>query len=94
MVAKPLCPLYKNIIKHLDRARYPELRYCKDSLIEKTMYRNYKNMELCQKALLKNALDTGGQDNFSIVLCATLPLNSTKCRVGLKGKIKKFLAKL
>ena len=46
------------------------------------------------KALLKNALDTGGQDNISIVLCATLPLNSTKCRVGLKGKIKKFLAKL
>ena len=26
MVAKPLCPLYKNIIKPLDRARYPELR--------------------------------------------------------------------
>ena len=28
MVAKPLCSLYKNIIKPLDRARYPELRYC------------------------------------------------------------------
>ena len=27
MVAKPLCPLYKNIIKPLDRTRYPELRY-------------------------------------------------------------------
>ena len=27
MVAKPLCPLYKNIIKPLDRARYPELRF-------------------------------------------------------------------
>ena len=27
MVAKPLCHLYKNIIKPLDRARYPELRY-------------------------------------------------------------------
>ena len=27
MVSKPLCPLYKNIIKPLDRARYPELRY-------------------------------------------------------------------
>lgn len=27
MVAKPLCPLYKNIIKPLDRDRYPELRY-------------------------------------------------------------------
>ena len=32
MVAKPLCPLYKNIIKPLDRARYPELRY-KDTII-------------------------------------------------------------
>ena len=27
MVAKPLCPLYKNIIKPLGRAYYPELRY-------------------------------------------------------------------
>ena len=27
MVAKPLCPLYKNIIKPLDKAHYPELRY-------------------------------------------------------------------
>ena len=26
MVAKPLCPLYKYIIKPLDRAYYPELR--------------------------------------------------------------------
>ena len=26
MVAKPLCPLYKNIIKPLDKAHYPELR--------------------------------------------------------------------
>ena len=31
MVAKPLCPLYKNIIKPLDRARYPELRYLEDN---------------------------------------------------------------
>ena len=32
MVAKPLYPLYKNIIKPLDRVRYPELRYilCKE----------------------------------------------------------------
>ena len=27
MVAKPLCPLYKKIIKPLDKAHYPELRY-------------------------------------------------------------------
>ena len=30
MVAKPLCPLYKYIIKPLDRAYYPELRYIYD----------------------------------------------------------------
>ena len=38
MVAKPLCPLYKNIIKPLDRARYPELRYNMDINIEKADY--------------------------------------------------------
>ena len=27
MVAKPLCPLYKKIIKPLDKAHYPALRY-------------------------------------------------------------------
>ena len=31
MVAKPLCPLYKYIIKPLDRAYYPELRYAMHS---------------------------------------------------------------
>ena len=39
MVAKPLCPLYKNIIKPLDRARYPELRYvyAKDRILTANM---------------------------------------------------------
>ena len=34
MVAKPLCPLYKYIIKPLDRAYYPELRYYDTNRIE------------------------------------------------------------
>ena len=38
MVAKPLCPLYKNIIKPLDRARYPELRLCY-SKVRKTIHK-------------------------------------------------------
>ena len=33
MVAKPLYPLYKNIIKPLDRVRYPELRFICDELL-------------------------------------------------------------
>ena len=67
--------------------------YCRDSLIEKTMYRNYSDIEQCSKALLQNALDTGGQDNISIVLCATLPQNSKNLNIGLKGRIKQILSK-
>ena len=37
MVAKPLYPLYKNIIKPLDRVRYPELRYIIDHWVEKML---------------------------------------------------------
>lgn len=68
--------------------------YCRDSLIEKTMYRNYKDVEQCQKALLQNALDSGGQDNISIVLCATLPQNCKKSSISIKGKIKQFLSRI
>jgi len=38
MVAKPLYPLYKNIIKPLDRVRYPELRYVL-ALLVMTLFR-------------------------------------------------------
>ena len=42
MVAKPLCPLYKNIIKPLDRARYPELRYWLKRLYFTDGYEQYR----------------------------------------------------
>ena len=38
MVAKPLCPLYKNIIQPLDRARYPELR--------SSMFKNCRSLQV------------------------------------------------
>lgn len=49
MVAKPLCPLYKNIIKPLDRARYPELRY----IMEQKKYKqiNTKTPEIQEMIL-------------------------------------------
>ena len=37
MVAKPLCPLFKNIIKPLDRARYPELRYMNEEMLKEML---------------------------------------------------------
>ena len=68
--------------------------FCDDLSIEKTMYRNYEDMEQCKKALLKNAMETGGQDNISIVLCATLSQDGENCNIGIKGRIKRFLSKL
>lgn len=65
--------------------------YCKDSLIEKTMYRNYGDLNQCQDALLKIALDAGGEDNISICLCALS--NDTPLKTGIKGKIKSFCSK-
>ena len=56
MVAKPLCPLYKNIIKPLDRARYPELRYTIDML------------EFTQKIAHGYYIDDSQQENFRCAL--------------------------
>ena len=56
MVAKPLCPLYKNIIKPLDRARYPELRYLVDKLDkekQKRIEQQNKENEFAEKAKQK-----------------------------------------
>ena len=48
MVAKPLCPLYKNIIKPLDRARYPELRYIMPKgYYESLLYNHKKYLIVC-----------------------------------------------
>ena len=51
MVAKPLCPLYKNIIKPLDRARYPELRYTMNGIywkgIKQRIGRFYEKVHEC-----------------------------------------------
>lgn len=67
--------------------------YCQDNLIEKVMYRHYDNLKECTDALLQIALDAGGQDNITISLCATLPSNWCSSKVGLKGKIKRLMAR-
>ena len=55
MVAKPLCPLYKNIIKHLDRARYPELR--------SSNYPQMANLDQFQNTLLVPFIKSYTYDN-------------------------------
>lgn len=67
--------------------------YCRDSLIEKIMYRHYADLPGCRDALLKAAIDAGGQDNITISLCATLPQGHVAPKVGLKGRIRHFVSR-
>ena len=62
MVAKPLCPLYKNIIKHLDRARYPELRYYISS---RTVLFSWMDKFLNEKDLLSLPPEDQNRDDMA-----------------------------
>lgn len=68
--------------------------YCKDSKIEKVMYKHYDNIYECQHSLLELAMKAGGQDNISISLCATQSESLLSPKVGLLGKIRRFIYKL
>ena len=65
--------------------------YCRDTIIEKTMYRYYDNLDICRDKLLKIALDTGGQDNITIALCGTLPDNIYAPHIGLNTRLKRII---
>ena len=71
MVAKPLCPLYKNIIKPLDRARYPELRYryADPDYSITEMPLSIEDCKLIKKAiiLLENKKDKNNEDTIQVL---------------------------
>ena len=75
MVAKPLCPLYKNIIKPLDRARYPELRYI---LVLDTDIYDGLSKEWQDK--LQETSDYQAQDNLSEILAVFLYIPKEKAK--------------
>lgn len=68
--------------------------YCRDSKLEKVMYKHYDNINECQRSLLKLALEAGGQDNITISLCVTLPENHKSHKVGFYGKMKRLISSL
>lgn len=68
--------------------------YCRDSKMEKVMYKHYDNIDKCLHSLLQLALKTGGQDNISISLCATLPEAQMAPKVGFWGKMRSFIYRL
>ncbi|MCD8202108.1 MAG: protein phosphatase 2C domain-containing protein [Prevotella sp.] len=64
--------------------------YCRDSQIRKELYKHFDNLEICQENLLRLALDTGGEDNITISLCATLPNDEIVPKKG-NNKINRFI---
>ena len=64
--------------------------YCQDVVIEDIMYRHLNDIPACRQALLDAALQTGGQDNISIALVATLPSTAKKRRISLITRLKRM----
>ena len=67
MVAKPLYPLYKNIIKPLDRVRYPELRY----RYEATRALAYKIREYAKDSEIIMMIDQASSPTFFLAECVS-----------------------
>lgn len=68
--------------------------YCTDKSIEKVLLNSFDNISLCKTNLLKLALETGGHDNITITLCATLPEDQNIPFVTKYTKIKRFFKNL
>lgn len=67
--------------------------YCRDSKMEKVIYKHYDNIDECQRALLQLALKAGGEDNISIALCATQPEVYTNSKSSFIGKLKRLITR-
>lgn len=65
--------------------------YCNDSDIEKVLFNNFEYLDVCCNKLLQLALDSGGYDNITISLMATIPGNLNSPIVSIPIKIKRFL---
>lgn len=63
--------------------------YCRDKEIEKVLYKKYDQLDDCLNMLLNLALATGGQDNITISLCATLPDEQDEPKVSTMMKIQR-----
>lgn len=68
--------------------------YCDDRSIEKEMLLHYDDLSTCLNKLLELALKSGGQDNISISLCATLPDKHWIPRISAFTKIKRTMYRM
>lgn len=68
--------------------------YCDDKSIENIIFNNFEDLQHCQDKLLELALNTGGHDNITIALCATLPRNQQIPLVKKITKFKRFIKRI
>lgn len=64
--------------------------YCEDKLIEKKLYQNIGDLDICNKSLLDIALKSGGFDNITILLLSMIENNAMNISVPLTTKIKRL----
>lgn len=65
--------------------------YCRDTIIEKTLYKEYLDVDKCCNALVDLALKNGGQDNITVINISTIDDDEVKIPLSFKYKMKRFL---
>lgn len=65
--------------------------YCRDTIIEKTLYKEYLDVDKCCNALVNLALINGGQDNITVINISTIDDDEVKIPFFFKDKMKRFL---
>lgn len=68
--------------------------YCEDKKIECILYENLQDVETRCEALVKLALDSGGDDNISIVNVSTIEDDEIALPINSKMKFKAFINRL
>lgn len=62
--------------------------YCPDHIIEKLLYKFYKDTEKCCNELVSLALDSGGYDNITVSVISTVPDMASEPTVSMRGKLR------
>lgn len=67
--------------------------YCRDKLIEKTLYAQIPNLDRCCKGLIHEALDAGGFDNVTVLLLSVVDGDAMEVRIPIWRRLKNLFCK-
>ena len=66
--------------------------YCRDCAIDRVLFSHVQNMDECRDALVDLALKTGGEDNITVALLATLPDKARAPHISLGTRLRRAFA--